>query len=83
MPMIRAHRNTRNRLALSDAALMLFDKGFDDSVHIHIACQMVGFVEIPLRAFAFCGTEMGKMNPIAPTLDHAYQIVIGSNAKSN
>ena len=74
MSMIRSHGDG----AL--AALLQFKEGFHDTIHVHIALQMVRLEKITLRV-SLRAAEMNEIDPIPVTLHDPGQVVITSDTE--
>ena len=72
--MIRAKRNG------FAAALLQVHQCFHHAVHVHIAFQVVGFIEVT-RSIALGTAQVHKMNVFTQALHHARQVVVGAYAK--
>lgn len=58
MSMVGAHRNG------DFAALLQFEEGFHYVIHVDVAFQVVGFVEVAFR-IALCAAEVNEVDTVA------------------
>src|SRR3546814_13779225 len=78
MAMVRTHGDPVVRLAFGESVVLLGDQCFDNSIHIEVSFQVVGFVEAAV-CFTLGASQVNEMNPVCQTAGYAGQVVIGAD----